>query len=92
MMAVEQQSVLKFIDQIRWLYEPEYGDFKRKVGLYIQRLEESSPHLKKGEARKVIDSMKTAALFDASGDIESTRRKILQLAAELTGAAGGQVH
>jgi hypothetical protein len=91
-MAAEQHSVLKFIDQVRWLYEPEFGDFKRKLGLYIQRLEEASPALKKGQARKVIENMKTAALFDASGDIESTRRKILQLAHELTGIAGGQVH
>lgn len=90
-MAVEQQSVLKFIDQIRWLYEPEYGDFKRKVGLYIQRLEESAPALKKGASGKVLSSMKNAALFDGNGDIESTRRKILELAHELTGS-GGQVH
>jgi hypothetical protein len=91
-MAAEQQVLLKFIDQVRWLYEPEYGDFKRKVGLYIQRLEESAPALKKGQSRKVLDNMKSAAMFDPNGDIESTRRKIIQLAHELTGAVGGQVH
>lgn len=86
---MDAQTVTKFIEQVRWLYEPEYGDFKRKVGLYIQRLEESNPELKKGQARKVLETMKTAVLFDPNGDIESTRRKILQLASEL---AGGQVH
>lgn len=75
----------KFIEQIKWLYEPEYGDFKRKVGLYIQRLEEANPALKKGAQGRVLDAMKTAVLFDANGDIESTRRKILQLAQELGG-------
>lgn len=86
------ESVQQFIDQIRWLYEPEYGDFKRKVGLYIQRLEETDPGLKKGSAKKILETMKTAALFDPNGDIESTRRKILQLAHELTDASGGKVH
>jgi hypothetical protein len=87
----ETQSVMQFIDQIRWLYEPEYGDFKRKVGLYIQRLEEAAPALKKGATCKVLETMKTTVLFDPNGDIESTRRKVLQLAHELTGP-GGQTH
>lgn len=82
---------MKFIDQVRWLYEPEYGDFKRKLGLYIQRLEEADPTLKKGSGRKIIDSMKTAVMYDPNGDIETTRRKVLQLANELT-AGSGHVH
>lgn len=86
------QTLQKFIDQIRWLYEPEFGDFKRKVGLYIQRLEESDPNLRKGQAGKVLETMKTAVMYDPSGDIESTRRKVLQLANELAGNSGGKVH
>jgi len=89
---VDPQSVAKFIEQIKWLYEPEYGDFKRKVGLYIERLEESNPQWKKGTQGKILETMKTAVLFDPNGDIESTRRKVLQLAHELTGTSGGQVH
>ena len=92
MSANEIDTLHKFIDQIRWLYEPEYGDFKRKVGLYIQRLEEAHPALTKGSSQKILDTMKTAVLFDPNGDIESTRRKILQLAHELTGTSSGQVH
>lgn len=85
----ESQSVMQFIDQVRWLYEPEYGDFKRKVGLYIQRLEEAAPALRKGAGLKVLETMKTTVLFDPNGDIETTRRKVLQLAQEL---ASGQAH
>ncbi len=88
----DRQTLQKFIDQIRWLYEPEFGDFKRKVGLYIQRLEEAEPTLRKGPTGKILDTMKTSALYDPNGDIESTRRKILQLANELAGNSGGQVH
>ena len=88
----DAQMILQFIDQIRWLYEPEYGDFKRKVGLYIQRLEEAVPSLQNGTSGRVLESMKTAVLFDPNGDIESTRRKVLQLANQLTGAASDKVH
>lgn len=86
------ESIHSFINQIKWLYEPEYGDFKRKVGLYIQRLEETVPTLKKGTSAKIMETMKNAVLFDTNGDIEATRRKVLQLAHELTGGSSGQVH
>lgn len=88
----ENKNVAQFIEHVRWLYEPEYGDFKRKVGLYIQRLEEATPSLKSGAAQKILDSMRTTVLFDPNGDIEGTRRKILRLAMELTGQSSGQIH
>ncbi len=88
---MDPQSLAKFVELIKWLYEPEYGDFKRKVGLYIQRLEEANPAAKQGAAGKVLETMKTAVVFDPNGDIESTRRKILHLAQELAGT-GGKVH
>lgn len=87
--APELQAVQQFIDQVRWLYEPEFGDFKRKVGLYIQRLEEAYPTLKDDQA---IANMKTTVVYNPNGDIESTRRKVLQLAAELLGATSGPLH
>jgi hypothetical protein len=89
----EQDAVRKFMDQIRWLYEPEFGDFKRKVGLYIQRLEESEPSLKAGAAQKIIANMKTVVVFNPNGDMESTRRQVMQLANELlSGASAGAIH
>ena len=77
------QNLHQFMDQIRWLYEPEYGDFKRKVGLYIQRLEEAQPELKKGASKKVLETMKTTVVYNPTGDIESTRAQILALAKDL---------
>lgn len=88
----EQEAVRQFIDQIRWLYEPEYGDFKRKVGLYIQRLEESHPTLKKGASQDVLSNMKTTVVYNPNGDIESTRRQVIQLAHQLLGAQSGPLH
>jgi len=88
----EQEAVKNFIDQVRWLYEPEFGDFKRKLGLYIERLEESHPELAKGSSRKVMANMKTAVMYNPNGDIELTRRQILQMAHELLGAPSGPLH
>lgn len=89
----EQEAVQQFIDQVRWLYEPEYGDFKRKVNLYIQRLEEAHPSFKAGQGQKVLANMKTSVVYNPNGDIESTRREVIQLAAQLLGSpTAGPLH
>ena len=84
----EQEAVKNFIDQVRWLYEPEYGDFKRKLGLYIERLEEACG----GTAAKVLADMKTKVVYNPNGDIEATRRMVIQLAHELLGSGSGPLH
>jgi hypothetical protein len=84
----EQEAVQQFIDQVRWLYEPEFGDFKRKLGLYIQRLEEAHPSFKGGQGGQVLENMKTTVVYNPNGDIESTRRQVIQLAAQLLGTSG----
>ena len=89
----DQEAVRQFIDQVRWLYEPEFGDFKRKLGLYIQRLEEAHPSLKSGRAKEVIGEIKTSVVFNPNGDIEVTRRQVIKMAQELLMMApNGQVH
>jgi hypothetical protein len=88
----EQEAVKKFIDQVRWLYEPEFGDFKRKVGLYIERLEEAYPDLASGQSKKVLASMKSTVIYNPSGDIEGTRRQVIQMAHELLGSPSGPLH
>ena len=89
----DQEAVRQFIEQVRWLYEPEFGDFKRKIGLYIQRLEETNPHLKSGPSKNVLGEMRTAVMYNPSGDIEATRREVLKMANQLLlGAPTGQSH
>ncbi len=90
----EQQALKQFIDQVQWLYEPEYGDFKRKLGLYIKRLVETNPALATGEAAKIIESIKTQVVYSPNGDIESTRREILKLATQLLNSttSSGALH
>ncbi len=89
----EQELLQKFIDQVRWLYEPEYGDFKRKVGLYIERLEESLPQSNAGQStKKVLADMKSTVVFNPNGDIEATRRQVIQMAHGLLGPQSGPLH
>ncbi len=86
----EQEAVKKFIDQVRWLYEPEYGDFKRKIGLYIERLEEAYPTGQ--DAQKVLADMKSTVIYNPNGDIEATRRQVLQMAHLLLASPSGPLH
>lgn len=88
----EQEAVKKFIDQVRWLYEPEFGDFKRKVGLYIERLEEAHPELASGPAKDVLANIKSTVIYNPNGDIERTRRQVIQMAHELLGSPSGPLH
>ncbi len=82
-----------FIDQVKWLQEPEFGDFKRKVGLYVNRLEEelSSGALSGTSAgqkqRDLLEQMRFVCLYAPDGDMDGTRRKVLQLAEQLKGAS-----
>jgi hypothetical protein len=71
------------------LYEPEYGDFKRKVGLYIERLEEAYPDK---QAAKVLADIKTTVIYNPNGDIEKTRRQVLQMAHALLDSPTGPLH
>ena len=78
-----------FIEQVRWLQEPEFGDFKRKVGLYLNRLQEDliGPGGQLGRAvDQTLNKMRMAALYVPNGDMESTRRQLLQLAEQLKAA------
>lgn len=82
----EHEALKNFIEQIRWLQEPEFGDFKRKVGLYIQRLLESTPALQRGAAGKAISEIKMEVIYNPNGDMESTRRRVLEIAEKVLGS------
>lgn len=88
----EQEALKNFIDQVRWLYEAEYGDFKRKVGLYLERLEQTLPESSQGRTKPVIEEIKSKVIYSPSGDIESTRRQIIQKMHELLSGPSGPLH
>ncbi|MBC6415425.1 MAG: hypothetical protein GDA46_03440 [Bdellovibrionales bacterium] len=50
----------EFIENIKYLYETDVGDFKRKVGLYLNRFIEAKSH--QGE-KKWLHSLKNEILY-----------------------------
>jgi hypothetical protein len=78
----EKQSVKEFYDKVNWLNEIEYGDFKRKVGLYLNRLEENLK-TQNPEAHSLLNRIKDTVVFNPSGEIEATRMKALELSQKL---------
>ena len=76
-------SIRSFYETVEWLYEPEYGDFKRKLSLYIYRLESLLAPQISQEGLDLIEEMKRLCLYQPSGEIEQTRTEILQLSERL---------
>ena len=73
-----QSDISKFVDQIRFLHEPEYGDFKRKVGTYLLRLQQE---LDMDSQKRVIDLLEKIlqeVIFSATGDVEQARHLTVQ--------------
>lgn len=73
-------QVNEFIKRVENLYEVEYGDFKRKVSLYINRLDQGVTDPSK---RAIITKMRNDLLFGPIADIEIMREKTLELAKKL---------
>ena len=76
---MKEIAVGEFVDKVEGVYEVDFGDFKRKMGLYIMRLEEAL-----GDSSKpVISKMKSRAIYHGDGDIEATRQDLLDLVKEI---------
>lgn len=73
-------QVTEFIKRLENLYEVEYGDFKRKVGLYINRLEQG---VTGPQSKSVINEMRNTVLYGPIADIEIVREKTIALAKKL---------
>lgn len=74
----KQAAIAQFEKQISHLFEVEYGDFKRKVGLYLDQLERSL--ILDGSAdhmRRELDKIRQRVIFDPIGDIESSRQTLM---------------
>lgn len=72
--------IQEFIKKVESLHEVEYGDFKRKVGNYVNRLEQrlTDPH-----ARSIIERIRHVVVYDPPNDILVAREETLQLAEQL---------
>lgn len=73
-----------FIDKVKWLHEPDYGDFKRKVGLYLKRLEqEMGEKAQQVPLRIQFHNLMNEVVYSPNGEVESTRDKTIQWARQL---------
>lgn len=78
-MAQPEEVVKSFIEKVEDLHEAEYGDFKRKVGLYVHRMAEQL----NGELNNVVkdlDEMMIKVVYQPTGDVEATRQYALDKA------------
>ena len=83
---MDKNTLIKdFSDRIDKLYEVEYGDFKRKVGQYLMKLESSlASHIRKNpEAKKIIQEMSLRIIYSPEPNIEKARQFALECASRL---------
>lgn len=84
-----KNPIQEFSDCVATLHEPDFGDFKRKIELYLSRLEaelKTSP-----EARGVLRVLRDHVIYNPNGHVESTRQFILKKCRELSNAPRGVV-
>lgn len=85
----DKALIQNLYDKVKWLREPEFGDFKRKVGLYLEKAREDLDS-KRGSHQDLLnnlDELKFQVVYAPNGDIEATRALVLSKLLSL-GASG----
>lgn len=77
------EALGSFIDQVRWLHEVDFGDFKRRVGLYILRTEATMALDKLNSVRDLFAQMRQDLLYVGHADVEVTRKRMIELAEQI---------
>tara|TARA_Y100000817_G_C16794682_1_gene516808 strand:+ start:634 stop:870 length:237 start_codon:yes stop_codon:yes gene_type:complete len=76
-----QKKVSQFVEKVSQLHEVDYGDFKRKVGQYLNELAE---HKDLGrDQQRIIMEIRNNVVFVGTGDIETGRKEAISLAEKL---------
>ncbi len=70
------KQIKEFQNKITTLQEVDIGDFRRRLILYINRLEEDLEA--KGSVKKILDEMKKITLYEIHQDLEEIRESVLQ--------------
>lgn len=72
--------IAEFSDNVRWLHEVDYGDFKRKVGLYANRLNEKLTAEQRPKVKDLLERLKQEILYGSIGEVEHARTQALIIA------------
>jgi hypothetical protein len=68
-------TVGRFLKKVAELHEPEYGDFKRKVGLYLADLRNDLKTMP--DAVRTINQLDDVVIYNSNGNVEETRKRVL---------------
>ncbi len=70
------QAIDGFMSTVGELYEKDYGDFMRRVVLYLERLVQESGA--GPQEKKALLEIKSYLVYNPNFDIESTRNRVLR--------------
>lgn len=69
------QLIGDYIEKVDALVEPDYGDFKRKVGQYLLRLEQSLRGQPGAETSlRILANIRQQVVYAPVGQVETARR------------------
>lgn len=81
---MNRDAVKEFVEKIQWIHEVEVGDFRRKLGLYLNRLEQRTPKEQQtAEFRKITSQIRLDYIYCSDGDLEKSRVEVVELAEKL---------
>ena len=73
----EERMIDTYYDKIDALVEVDYGDFKRKAGHYLIRLQDSLSTKQNPAIRQTITDLRMQIVHSPKQDVEATREKLL---------------
>lgn len=79
----KHQKLEAFRGQVSQLIEKDYGDWKRKVGLYLIRLKDETGSARGGDFAKGLAEIESVVVYSPNFDIESTRAKVDEICRRL---------
>jgi len=73
----KQVVMTDLAEKVRFIHEIEYGDFKRKVGLYLTR---AQSHFSRSDLKThgLFKELRQRVVYSPDGDIEATRHWVLE--------------
>ena len=82
---MNRDAAKEFVERLEWIHEVEPGDFRRKLGLYLNRLEQRTP-----QEQRTLEFRKTLALIrdkyiycPQTEDLHQIREEVVELAQNL---------
>lgn len=83
---MSKDAIHEFVEKVTHLYESEYGDFKRKLGLYMHRLEQDLGASVSSQARAKLLELKHEIVYSPeTTNIEAARSRALEVVGSIRG-------